>query len=241
MSSGEHLMLNSLEELATTIISCKKCPRLVHYRVYVAEKRPKRYLKDEYWAKPIPSFGDPNARLLIVGLAPAAHGGNRTGRMFTGDGSANTLMRALYFVGYASQPYSIHRDDGLRLKDAYLTAVVRCVPPKNMPSKEEIENCSAYLKNELFLLKNVKAIVALGMVAFNTCVKILSELGVKMPRPSPKFSHGAVYKLEGELFGRAAPSLIASYHPSRQNTQTGRLTQSMLNNIFKKAKQLTLV
>ncbi len=234
-------MLNSLEELAKTIISCKKCSRLVYYRLYVAENRPNRYLNDEYWAKPIPGFGDPNARLLVVGLAPAAHGGNRTGRMFTGDCSAETLMKALYSVGYASQPYSIHRDDGLRLEDVYLTAVVRCVPPKNTPSKEEIENCSIYLKNELFLLKNVRVIVALGMIAFNTCVKILSELGVKIPRPAPKFLHGAVYRLEGELFGRAAPLLIASYHPSRQNTQTGRLTQSMLNNVFKKARRMTLV
>lgn len=234
-------MLSSLEELATTIISCKKCPRLARYRVYVAENRPKRYLNEEYWAKPVPGFGDPNATLLVVGLAPAAHGGNRTGRMFTGDGSADTLMRALYLTGYASQPYSIHKYDGLRLNDVYLTAVVRCVPPKNMPSKEEIMNCSTYLMNELFLLKNVRVIVALGMVAFDTCVKVLSKLGVKIPRPSPKFSHGAVYKLEGELFGRTVPLLIASYHPSRQNTQTGRLTQNMLNNIFKKAKKLTLV
>lgn len=234
-------MLNSLEELATTIISCKKCSRLVFYRSYVTENRPKRYLNEEYWAKPIPGFGDLNARLLVIGLAPAAHGGNRTGRMFTGDGSADTLMRALYSAGYASQPFSIHKNDGLRLEGAYLTAVVRCVPPKNMPFKEEIENCSIYLRNELFLLRNVKVIVALGMVAFNTCVRILSELGVRIPKPSPKFSHGAVYKLEGKLFDRDAPSLVASYHPSRQNTQTGRLTQSMLNNVFKKAKRLTLV
>ncbi|PUA34361.1 MAG: uracil-DNA glycosylase [Candidatus Terraquivivens tikiterensis] len=234
-------MLSSLEELANTIVSCNKCPRLVYYRSYVAEKRPRRFLKEEYWAKPIPGFGDPNARLLVVGLAPAAHGGNRTGRMFTGDGSAETLMRALYSAGYASQPYSIHKDDGLRLEDAYLTAVVRCVPPKNMPSKEEIENCSTYLKNELFLLKNVRVIVALGMVAFKACIKNLSELGVKMPRPLPEFSHGAIYKLEGELFSRAAPVLIASYHPSRQNTQTGRLTQGMLNRVFKRARRLASV
>ncbi|MEM2909887.1 MAG: uracil-DNA glycosylase [Nitrososphaerota archaeon] len=234
-------MLSSLEELATTIISCKKCPRLVFYRQYVAENRPKRFLNDEYWAKPIPGFGDFHARLLVVGLAPAAHGGNRTGRMFTGDGSAETLMRALHSAGYASQPYSIRKDDGLRLEDAYLTAVVRCVPPKNMPSREEIENCSTYLKSELFLLKNVRAMVALGMVAFKTCVRILSELGVRIPRPTPEFSHGAVYRLEGEYFSRAAPVLIASYHPSRQNTQTGRLTQSMLNKVFKKARRLTLV
>ncbi|MCL7398032.1 MAG: uracil-DNA glycosylase [Thaumarchaeota archaeon] len=234
-------MLNSLEELAKTIISCKKCSRLVHHRLYVAENRPKRYLNEEYWAKPIPGFGDPNARLLVVGLAPAAHGGNRTGRMFTGDYSAETLMKALHSVGYASQPYSINRNDGLRLEDVYLTAIVRCVPPKNMPSREEIENCSAYLKDEFFLLKNVRVMVALGMIAFNTCVKILSELGVSIPRPAPKFLHGAVYRFEGELFGRTAPLLIASYHPSRQNTQTGRLTQSMLNDIFKKARRMTLV
>ncbi|MCS7135548.1 MAG: uracil-DNA glycosylase [Nitrososphaerota archaeon] len=234
-------MLNSLEELAAVIVSCKKCSRLVSYRSYVAENRPKRYSHEEYWAKPIPGFGDPNARLLVVGLAPAAHGGNRTGRMFTGDGSANTLMKALYSVGYASQPYSIHRDDGLKLRDAYLTAVVRCVPPKNVPSKEEIDNCSTYLKNELFILKNVKVIVSLGMIAFNTCVRVLSELGVRMSRPLPKFLHGAVYRLNGELFGRTVPLLVASYHPSRQNTQTGRLTQSMLNSIFKKARRLTFV
>ncbi len=234
-------MLNSLEELIATIISCNKCPRLVFYRRYVAENRPKRYLNEEYWAKPIPGFGDPNARLLVVGLAPAAHGGNRTGRMFTGDGSADTLMRALYFAGYASQPYSIHKDNGLKLEGVYLTAVVRCVPPKNMPSKGEIRNCLVYLKNEIFLLRNVRVIVALGMIAFRSCVRILSELGVRIPRPSPKFLHGAVYKFEGELFGRAAPLIIAAYHPSRQNTQTGRLTQNMLNNVFKKARRFAFV
>jgi len=181
----------------------------------------------EYWGKPLPGFGDPHGRLLILGLAPAAHGGNRTGRMFTGDGSAQFLMAALHKFGFASSPTSESRDDGLQLRDAYMTAIVRCAPPKNKPRPREIENCKRYWTQELRLLKNVRVILALGRVAFDTYVRNLKEQGIEVK--GLKFRHGAFYRLP-----KPYPALCASYHPSRQNTQTGKLTVPMFSRMFQK-------
>jgi len=225
----------SFEALYEEIVSCRLCPRLVKHRRWAAEHRPRRYSLDTYWAKPLPGFGDPHARLLVVGLAPAAHGGNRTGRMFTGDSSGNTLMRSLNRAGFASSDRSERADDGLVLTDAYLTAVVRCPPPENKPSKTEINNCIKYLKAELQLLRNIKVVVTLGRIAFQTYLRLVRGEGV-LKQPVPEFRHGEVYRLEGMLYGRPLPVLIASYHPSRQNTNTGRLTQKMLDQVFLDAR-----
>jgi len=185
----------------------------------------------DYWGKPLPGFGDPAGRLLILGLAPAAHGGNRTGRMFTGDGSAEFLMAELYKFGFANQPASISVDDGLRLRDAYMTAIVRCAPPKNKPSQKEIETCKQYWTEELRLLPNVQVILALGKVAFDAYVKFLKEHGRETK--GYKFRHGVSYKSPDQR-----PVLVASYHPSRQNTQTGKLTKSMFDSVLKEIKRI---
>jgi len=208
-------------ELRDRIINCKKCPRLIAYIKEVAKNKPKRYKNWEYWSKPIPGFGDLKARILIIGLAPAAHGGNRTGRMFTGDSSGNWLIKALYELGYANQPYSVSLDDGLNLKDVYITACLRCAPPKNKPNRDELENCREYLEEELKILKEVKVVITLGRIAFDTFLKINKS-------PKLKFKHGEKYKL-GKY------TLIVSYHPSRQNTQTGKLKWEDWLNIFKEA------
>jgi uracil-DNA glycosylase family 4 len=183
-----------------------------------------------YWGKPLPGFGDPEARLLILGLAPAAHGGNRTGRMFTGDGSAKFLMAELYKFGFANQPTSTRVDDGLRLLDAYMTAIVRCAPPKNKPTRKEINTCKRYWTEELRFLPNLRVILALGRIAFETYVKYLKELGLETKRY--KFRHGAFYKLPD------LPVLAASYHPSRQNTQTGKLTESMFDAVLQEIQRV---
>jgi len=216
--------VDALEALSKQIINCNLCPRLTEYRVKVALNPPKRYRGEEYWAKPLPGFGDPYAKLLILGLAPAAHGGNRTGRMFTGDGSGAWLMKALYETGFANQPTSLSRNDGLKLNGAYLTAVVRCVPPANKPLKSEVENCSKYLKAELKILKDVSVVVALGRLAHDTYLKITGSRNLA-------FKHGQIIDL-----GKHKPLLIDSYHPSRQNTQTGRLTWDMWIDVFKRAR-----
>jgi uracil-DNA glycosylase len=226
----------SFKTLYEEIVSCRLCPRLVKHRQWAAEHRPRRYSLDTYWARPLPGFGDPRARLLVVGLAPAAHGGNRTGRMFTGDSSGNTLMRSLHRAGFANLDRSERADDGLVLTDAYLTAVVRCPPPENKPSKTEINNCIKYLKAELRLLQNIKVVVTLGRIAFQTYLSLVRSEGL-LKKPLPEFRHGAVYRLEGMLYGRPLPVLIASYHPSRQNTNTGRLTQEMLDWVFLDARR----
>ncbi len=201
------------------------CPRLVEYRERVVLQRPARFRDWEYWGRPLPGFGDITGRLLIVGLAPAAHGGTRTGRMFTGDGSADFLISALYRFGFASQPTSRHRNDGLGLLDCYMTAVVRCSPPKNMPISQEIANCRQYLIGELGLLRNVRAVLALGRVAFSGYLAVLKQLGYRVKAVA--FAHGAEYPL-----GPGLPRLFCSYHPSRQNTQTGRLTADMLDSVL---------
>jgi len=209
------------------VVACQRCPRLVLYRERVAQEKRLAFREETYSGRPVPGFGDPAARILVVGLAPAAHGANRTGRMFTGDGprgAGDFLMAALHRAGLASQPVSERRDDGLVLCGAYLTAVVRCAPPGNRPVGEEIRNCLPYLAEELRALNEVRTVLALGQVAFDACLQVLESCGVKVPRPRPRFIHGAAYRL-----GDGIPVLVASYHPSRQNTQTGRLTPAMLD------------
>ncbi len=225
---------NSLEELAAEIVSCRRCSRLVRFREEVARRKRRAFRSEEYWGKPVPGYGDPGARLLIVGLAPAAHGANRTGRMFTGDGPAgagDTLMRALHHLGLANIPYSRSRDDGLVLRGTFLTAVVRCAPPGNRPTGTEIHNCLPFLVRELALLRSVRAILSLGRVAFAGCLRALESRGLTMPRPRPAFAHGATYKV-GPYW------LVASYHPSRQNTQTGRLSEDAFLEAVEAAKGL---
>lgn len=228
-------MVANLDLLTQTIVACRLCPRLVQYREQVARVKKREFRDWDYWGRPVPGFGDPKAELLIIGLAPAAHGANRTGRMFTGDGSGQWLIRALHRAGFASLPTSEHRDDGLHLHNAYLTAVVRCAPPANKPTHREIANCSAYLRQELALLNRVQVVVTLGQVAFTTYLRMIGKRGVTIPAPRPAFKHGAVYTL-GAAQG-VPPILIASYHPSRQNTQTGRLTERMLDRIFQRARR----
>ncbi len=224
-------MLTTLEKLQEEIINCQKCPRLVLHRERIARGKKRQYRDWEYWGKPMPSFGDPDARVLVVGLAPAAHGGNRTGRMFTGDRSGDFLYQTLYRFGFSNQPISRHREDGLTLSDLYITAVVRCAPPNNKPSREELANCHSYFLQELELLKNVQVVVSLGRIAFDACLRAFQKRGIVLPRPRPTFGHGYVYTLAHYL------TLIASYHPSRQNTQTGRLTQEMFDAIFEEVRR----
>jgi uracil-DNA glycosylase family 4 len=228
-------MASALEQLTATIIACRKCPRLVRYREKVARVKKREFSGWEYWGRPLPGLGDLHAELLVLGLAPAAHGGNRTGRMFTGDSSGRWLMRALYRAGFASQPTSERRDDGLTLRNAYITAAVRCAPPDNRPTRRELVTCSEYLRQELTLLRRVRVIVALGQIAFAAFLRLAQESGATLPRPRPRFRHGASYQLGAAPRGPLV--IIASYHPSRQNTQTGRLTESMLDHIFQLVRQ----
>ncbi len=221
-----------LQNLQEQVIQCRRCPRLVEYREVVAKTKRRAYLDWEYWGRPVPSFGDPAARVLVIGLAPAAHGANRTGRMFTGDSSGNFLYRVLHRAGFASQPTSVSRDDGLRLKDLYITAAIRCCPPGNKPLPQEFANCRPYLERELDLLPNVAVVVTLGKLAHDTYLTILKSRGAISRRSAYPFRHGAVYK-----FGQGLPTLIASYHPSQQNTQTGKLLEPMFLRIFEAAKK----
>jgi len=222
----------SLRELRSRIIACRRCPRLVRHREAVAQAPPRRYRGERYWAKPLPGFGDPRARLLIVGLAPAAHGGNRTGRMFTGDGSAVWLSRALYRSGFASRPTSTHRNDGFALRDAWITAAVRCAPPANKPTREEFLRCQPFLEAELVRFGKARVVVALGRVAWDAYLRTRRAVGAPMPRRKPRFAHGATINLpDGTV-------LIGSYHPSQQNTFTGKLTQRMLTGVFRRARRL---
>ncbi len=223
--------MNSVERMNRAIIHCKKCPRLVRWREAVAKKPPRRYLGQTYWAKPLPGFGDPKAQLLIIGLAPAANGGNRTGRIFTGDESGNWLYEALYKFGFSNQPDSLRRDDGLKLKNCYITAAVRCAPPANKPARAEFESCRPYLVEELKLLKNVRIVLALGKIAFDSFLKAHAEAGGRVPKPRPQFRHGGADQLSGGL------TLLASYHPSQQNTFTGKLTREMFHEVFTKARE----
>ncbi len=231
---GDAARLPALADLARTVIACRRCPRLVRYRERVARLKKREFQAWDYWGRPVPGMGDPRARLLVIGLAPAAHGANRTGRMFTGDSSGRWLMRALHRAGFASQPTSERRGDGLRLRDVYITATVRCAPPDNRPTLREIRTCAAYLRRELALLRRVRVVVTLGQVAFAHYLRLAESLGAVLPRPRPRFRHGEVYRLGGGL----PPFLIASYHPSRQNTQTGRLTEAMLDQVWAAARRL---
>ena len=215
------------------VIVCEACPRLVAWREQVAREKRRAYKGWEYWGKPVPGFGDPNAQVLVVGLAPGAHGSNRTGRMFTGDASGDFLYPALYQAGFASQPQSSERGDGLVLKNMYITAVCRCAPPGNKPTREEIGNCMPFLVREVELLANLKGIIALGGIAFNECVRMLkTHFKVAMDK-KPKFAHSQSFR-----FGNEVPWLLASYHPSRQNTQTGRLTPEMFASVWERVNEL---
>jgi uracil-DNA glycosylase family 4 len=218
-------------ELNEMIVSCRKCPRLVAWREKVAAQKRRAYRAETYWGRPITGFGDRQARVLVVGLAPGAHGANRTGRVFTGDGSGQFLFRALHRAGFANQPDSFRPDDGLALTDLYISAVCRCAPPENKPTLEEIAACLPYLGAEMERLEQVRVIVALGKIAFDNTLRLLREQGHNIPRL--EFFHGAVHPL-----GAGLPVLVASYHPSLQNTQTGRLTEAMFDQIWTTAREI---
>jgi uracil-DNA glycosylase family 4 len=221
-----------LENLDQEIIKCRRCPRLVAWRETVAAQKKRAFHDWEYWGKPVPGFGDIHGRILVIGLAPGAHGSNRTGRMFTGDASGDFLYPALYKSGFANQPQSNSIDDGLALHDLFITAVCRCAPPQNKPNRQEIANCSEYLRRENALMDHLQGIIALGSIAFNESLILLSEIYQYPVKPKPRFAHGAIY------YEDQNPWLLASYHPSRQNTQTGKLTKSMFNSIWEKAARL---
>jgi len=221
-----------LRNLERTIISCSRCPRLVQWREEIAREKVARFRNEQYWGKPVPPFGDPGARLLIVGLAPAAHGANRTGRMFTGDRSGEWLYRTLYKFGFANQPESTSRDDGLILTDCYITAAARCAPPQNKLLPRELSNCRPFLLTELRLLKNMRVVVGLGKVACNWIYNAMREIEMTSLTKRPKFGHGMEYVFNEHQ------TLIASFHPSQQNTFTGKLTQPMFDKIFRRARTL---
>ena len=224
-----------LLEIEQQIVACRKCPRLVAWREQVARQKRRAYQDWEYWGKPVPGFGDPAARVLVVGLAPGAHGSNRTGRMFTGDASGDFLYAALHRAGFANQPVSTHRGDGLALRDIFITAVGRCAPPGNKPTPDEIRTCLPYLQQEMALLGRVQVVVALGHIAFDHLLRIYTDplRNSNFEIRNLKFSHNAVYPLGPDL-----PHLVASYHPSRQNTQTGRLTEAMFDAVWKMVHRL---
>jgi len=228
---------SALALLQQEVIGCSRCPRLNSYCAEIGRVKRRAYLDWDYWAKPVPSFGDPQARLLILGLAPGAHGSNRTGRMFTGDGSGQTLYRVLHRTGFASQPTSRSRDDGLRLMDAYITAAARCAPPGNKPTTQEIRNCRSFLERELSLLPNVRIVLALGKVAWDVYLSILRDRGVISSRTPYVFGHNVVYRIEPGI-ARGQPILMGSYHPSQQNTSTGKLTEKMLADVFRRARKI---
>ena len=214
--------MNELAVLERKIVACTLCPRLRDHCREIGRVKRRAYIDHDYWGKPVPSFGDPQARVLILGLAPGAHGANRTGRMFTGDKSGEFLYRALHETGFASQPTGISRDDGLILTGAYITASAHCAPPDNKPTREELRNCRPYLERELSLLKNLRVVVALGRIAFDTYLSVIGERA--------KFGHNVVHQF--------SPILIGSYHPSQQNTSTGKLTAGMLREVFEQARKL---
>jgi uracil-DNA glycosylase family 4 len=224
---------NQLRILNREIVACERCPRLREYCRRVAEEKRRAYRDWTYWGKPVPPFGDPDARLLVIGLAPAAHGANRTGRMFTGDRSGDFLYRALYETGFASEPESRSREDGLTLAGAYITAAVRCAPPDNKPRPDEFRNCRPYLEREFDLLKDLRVVVALGRIAFDTYLAILRDRGVIRSRSPYAFGHNVEHRIAD-----ATPVLIGSYHPSQQNTSTGRLTAPMLREVFERARAI---
>jgi uracil-DNA glycosylase family 4 len=223
---------SALEVLNQRVVACELCARLREHCTTVAEKKRRAYLEWEYWGKPVPSFGDPRARVLFVGLAPGAHGSNRTGRIFTGDGSGNFLYPLLHRAGFASQASSKHREDGMTLTDAWITAVVRCAPPGNKPLPDEIANCAPFLDEEIAALKDLRVIVCLGKIGFDGVVAHLMRTGQIERRGELQFGHGVEYRIPGDRW------LLASYHPSLQNTNTGKLTPAMMLRVFRRARQL---
>jgi uracil-DNA glycosylase family 4 len=226
-------MAAPLADLAQRIVTCRRCPRLVRHREAVAAAPPLRYRGQRYWARPLPGFGDPDARVLLVGLAPAAHGGNRTGRMFTGDRSGDWLFRALHEAGFASQAGSVSADDGLRLQGAYITATIRCAPPANRPTITEMARCRPFLLEELRGLDQVRVVVALGKIGWDAYLRSRRESGWAVPRPLPRFTHGAVARMPD-----GGPTLLGCFHPSQQNTFTGKLTRPMLRAVLLRARRL---
>ena len=225
-------MPDSLEHVRADVIACRRCPRLVAWREQAAREAPARFRGERYWAKPLPGLGDPRARVLVVGLAPAAHGGNRTGRIFTGDRSGDWLFRAMHHAGFANQSTSVSSDDGLRLRDAYIAAVVRCAPPANRPLPSERDNCLPYLVREIRLLERLRVVVALGSFAWDGFLKAAASLGAPA-KPKPRFGHGAAVRV-------GAWWLLGAYHPSQQNTFTGKLTEPMLDAVFAQARRLAV-
>lgn len=221
----------TLSTIRRQVISCQRCPRLRAYCARVARNKRAAFRHEEYWGRPVPGFGDRHARVLVLGLAPAAHGANRTGRVFTGDGSSDFLMQAMHRADFANLPTSQTARDGLKLKDAYISAVVRCAPPENKPTTREIANCQGYLESELTALGRVRVVVALGKVAFDAYWRLVASHDVA-PKPKPRFAHGLVFQADG------VPALVGSYHPSQQNTNTGKLTATMLADVFRKARRL---
>lgn len=222
---------DSLAHLQKRIVACRRCPRLVRWREKVAREKVRRYCDQEYWGKPLPGFGDPRARVLLVGLAPAAHGGNRTGRMFTGDESGRWLYRALHRAGYANRAESTARDDGMVLRDCYISAAVRCAPPQNRPTLEEITRCATYLGEEVRRLDRVRVVVGLGRIGFLSALRAYRDAGKISFARMPAFGHGLIHDIGGLSF-------IASYHPSQQNTFTGRLTTEMFDSVFRQARRI---
>jgi uracil-DNA glycosylase family 4 len=218
---------DSLERVTAEITGCFACPRLVAWREQVATDKRASFRSDDYWGRPVPGFGDPDARLLVVGLAPAAHGGNRTGRVFTGDRSGDWLFAALHRAGYANQPTSVHRDDGLELTGAYVAAAVRCAPPANKPTPVERDTCQPYLERELALLSNVRVFVPLGQFGYDALCRVL-----RVPRPRPRFAHCGEIELDDGRW------IVCSFHPSQQNTFTGKLTEPMFDAVFARAREL---
>ncbi len=217
--------------LQARVTGCRKCPRLVAWREQISREKRASFREHDYWGRPVPAFGDPNARVFVVGLAPAAHGANRTGRMFTGDRSGDWLYRALHRAGFANQPESIDRSDGLELSDVFVTAAVRCAPPANKPQGSERDACRPWLDRELDVMRNVKVVVTLGGFAYAQTLRILADRGAPVPRPRPRFGHGAEIEL-------GTVTVLASYHPSQQNTFTGKLTEPMFDAIWCRAREL---
>jgi uracil-DNA glycosylase family 4 len=227
--------MKALEVLKQEIVVCQRCPRLVEFREHIAQVKRRAFRECEYWGKPVPGFGDPQARVLLIGLAPGAHGANRTGRVFTGDRSGEFLYKVMFDTGFASQPTSTSREDGLKLLDAYISAAVRCVPPGNKPLPQEIRNCRPYLERELDLLKNVRVIIALGRLAFDAYLTVLQDQSRVSRRSQFIFGHDMEHRT-----GEGHPLLISSYHPSQQNTSTGKLTEVMLRKVFLRARRRLL-
>ncbi|HEX3319028.1 MAG TPA: uracil-DNA glycosylase [Solirubrobacteraceae bacterium] len=221
----------ALDALEREITACRRCPRLVAWREEVARVRRAAFADQEYWGRPVPGFGDPDARVYVFGLAPAAHGGNRTGRVFTGDRSADWLFAALHATGFANQPTSVALDDGLRLRDCFIAAAVRCAPPANRPTPQERDTCLPWSEQELALLPRVRVVVCLGAFAWDAALRLRAALGEPVPRPKPRFGHGA--ELDGQRL-----RMLGCFHPSQQNTFTGKLTHCMMEGVFERAREL---